>query len=85
MELTQTISALIFALILIAVVVYVVMSRFVTGPLAELKRGERVILSIGVVGICWSWCTRRWSCSSMSCSEGGDYVLRTACCVRMNA
>ena len=51
MELTQTISALIFALILIAVVVYVVMSRFVTGPLAGLKQGERIILSISVVGI----------------------------------
>ena len=51
MELTQTISALIFALILIAVVVYVVMSRFVIGPLAGLKRGERIILSISVVGI----------------------------------
>ena len=51
MELTQTISALIFALILIAVVVYVVMARFVTGPLAGLKRGERIILSISVVGI----------------------------------
>ena len=51
MELTQTISALIFALILIAVVVYVVMSRFVTGPLSGLKRGERIILSISVVGI----------------------------------
>ena len=51
MELTETISALIFALILIAVVVYVVMSRFVTGPLASLKRGERIILVVSVVGI----------------------------------
>ncbi|MCY4469337.1 MAG: hypothetical protein OXC08_11485 [Thiotrichales bacterium] len=51
MELTQTISALIFALILMAVVVYVVMSRFVIGPLAGLKQGERIILSISVVGI----------------------------------
>ena len=51
MELTQTISALIFALILIAVIVYVVMARFVTGPLAGLKRGERIILAVSVVGI----------------------------------
>ncbi len=51
MELTQTISALIFALILMAVIVYVVMSRFVTGPLADLKRGERIILAVSVVGI----------------------------------
>ena len=51
MELTETISALIFALILIAVIVYLVMSRFVTGPVAGLKRGERIILAISVVGI----------------------------------
>ena len=51
MELTETISALIFALILMAVIVYLVMSRFVTGPLAGLKRGERIILTISVVGI----------------------------------
>ena len=51
MELTQTISALIFALILMAVIVYVVMSRFVTGPLAGLKQGERIILAVSVVGI----------------------------------
>ena len=51
MELTDTISALIFTLILIAAVVYVVMSRFVTGPLAGLKRGERIILTVSVVGI----------------------------------
>lgn len=51
MELTQTISALIFALILIGVVVYVVMSRFVIGPLGGLKQGERVILTVSVVGI----------------------------------
>ena len=51
MELTQTISALIFALILIAVIVYLVMSRFVTGPLAGLKQGERIILAVSVVGI----------------------------------
>ena len=51
MELTETISALIFALILIAVIVYLVMSRFVTGPVTGLKRGERIILAISVVGI----------------------------------
>ena len=51
MELTDTISALIFALILIAVMVYVIMSRFVTGPLSDLKQGERIILTISIVGI----------------------------------
>jgi hypothetical protein len=50
-EFTDKISALIFALILMAVVVYVIMSRFVIGPTAKLKRAERLILVSGVMGI----------------------------------
>jgi hypothetical protein len=49
--LTDTISALIFALIVLAVAVYVVMSRFVIGPLGALTRAERVILSVMLVGV----------------------------------
>ena len=30
---------------------YVIMSRFVIGPLKGLKRAERIVLSLGVVGI----------------------------------
>ncbi len=51
MEFTDKISALIFALILIAVFVYVIMSRFVIGPIAKLKKAERVVLVVGVIGI----------------------------------
>ena len=51
MGFTDQISALIFALIVIGVVVYVIMSRFVVGPLTRLKRVERIVLSLGVVGI----------------------------------
>lgn len=51
MTFTDTISALIFALIVIAVIVYVIMSRFVIGPIAGLKRAERLILSVSIVGI----------------------------------
>lgn len=51
MEFTEKISALIFALIVMAVVIYVIMSRFVIGPTAKLKKAERVILLVGVVGI----------------------------------
>jgi hypothetical protein len=48
---TDQISALIFALIIIGVFVYLIMSRFVIGPLKGLKRAERIVLSLSVVGI----------------------------------
>ena len=51
MGFTDQISALIFALIVIGVFVYVIMSRFVLGPLTQLKRAEKIVLSLGVVGI----------------------------------
>lgn len=51
MEFTDTISALIFALILMAVSVYIVMSRYVIGPIARLKRAERVMLVVMLAGV----------------------------------
>jgi flagellar biogenesis protein FliO len=45
------ISALIFALILIGVVVYIVMSRFVTGPISELQRGEAIVIVASIIGM----------------------------------
>lgn len=51
MPLTDKISALIFALIVIAVLVYVIMARFVIGPVSRLTRAERAILAVSVVGI----------------------------------
>lgn len=51
MEFTDKISALIFALIIIGVLVYLIMSRFVVGPLKGLKTAERVILIVSVIGI----------------------------------
>lgn len=51
MGLTDKISALIFALIVIAVIVFLTMSRFVVGPLARLKRAERIILGVSFVGV----------------------------------
>lgn len=50
-EFTDKISALIFALIMIGVLVYLIMSRFVVGPLKGLKTAERVILIVSVIGI----------------------------------
>jgi hypothetical protein len=49
--LTDKISALIFALIVVAVIVFLTMSRFVIGPLAHLRRAERVILAVSLVGV----------------------------------
>ncbi len=51
MELTDKISALIFALIVVAVVVFLTMSRFVIGPLSRLKRAERLILGVSFLGV----------------------------------
>ena len=51
MEFTEQISALIFALIIIGVVVYIIMSKFVIGRISNLKTAERVILLISLVGI----------------------------------
>jgi hypothetical protein len=50
-ELTDTISALIFALILIAVGVYIAMSRYVIGPIERLRRAERVMLTVMLLGV----------------------------------
>jgi hypothetical protein len=51
MELTDRISTLIFALIVMAVGVYLVMSSYVVGPLAKLKRVERWIVVASLVGV----------------------------------
>lgn len=51
MGFTEQISTLIFALIFISVIVFMVMGAYVVGPVSRLKKGERIILSIGVAGI----------------------------------
>ena len=51
MELTDRIPVLIFALIVMAVSVYLVMSSYVVGPLAKLKRVERWIVVLSLVGV----------------------------------
>jgi hypothetical protein len=51
MGFTDVISVLIFALIVIAVLVYLTMSHWVVGPLAQLKRAERIILSVMLLGV----------------------------------
>lgn len=51
MGLTDQISTLIFALIVISVIVFMLMGAYVVGPVSRLKTGERIILGIGVGGI----------------------------------
>lgn len=51
MEFTDKISALIFALIILGVLVYIIMSKFVIGRIKSLKTAERIILLISLVGI----------------------------------
>jgi len=50
-DLTDQISTLIFALVVVGVLVFLTMSAYVVGPLSKLKRGEKLILSVGLVGI----------------------------------
>lgn len=51
MEFTDKISALIFALIILGVLVYITMSKFVIGRIKSLKKAERVVLLISLFGI----------------------------------
>jgi hypothetical protein len=49
--LTDHIPTLIFALIVLSVCVFVLMGAYVVGPVARLKKGERIIVGVGLVGI----------------------------------
>ena len=51
MEFTDKVSVLIFALVLISAVVYVIMSKYVVGPVVNLKSGEKIVLVISTLGI----------------------------------
>jgi hypothetical protein len=48
---TDQISALIFTLLVLAVVIYIVMSKYVIGPIKALKKAERIMLVIMLVGV----------------------------------
>lgn len=51
MQFTDQISILIFALVLLAVAIFLIMSKFVIGPLSKLKKVERIILAVSIVGV----------------------------------
>lgn len=51
MEFTDQISILIFSLVILAVTVFLIMSKLVVGPVAKLKRTEKIILGFSLVGV----------------------------------
>jgi len=51
MEFTDQISILIFALVMLAVTIFVVMSKVVVGSVAKLKPAERWILGVSLIGV----------------------------------
>lgn len=51
MGFTDQISVLIFALVLLAVTIFLVMSKYVIGPLRRLKTAERIILGASAIGV----------------------------------
>jgi len=51
MGFTDQISILIFGLVMLAVVVFLIMSKVIVGPLAKLKRTEKIVLALSLVGV----------------------------------
>lgn len=50
MEFTDQISILIFSLVMLAVAIFLLMSKVIIGPLAKLKKTERIVLSLSLIG-----------------------------------
>ncbi len=51
MVFTDQISVLIFSLIMLAVVIFLIMSKVIIGPIAKLKGVEKIVLAISMVGV----------------------------------
>lgn len=51
MGFTDDVSAVIFGLIIIGVFTFIIMARFVTGSILDLKLGERIIIFLGFIGM----------------------------------
>ncbi len=51
MAFTDQISILIFSLVLLAVAIFLIMSKVIVGPIASLKPVERWVLGSGLVGV----------------------------------
>jgi len=51
MQFTDQISILIFSLVLLAVVIFLIMSKVIVGPVARLKPVERWVLGLSLLGV----------------------------------
>jgi len=51
MGFTDQISMLIFGLVILAVAIFLLMSKVIVGPTSKLKRTERIVLSLSLVGV----------------------------------
>jgi len=51
MGFTDQISILIFGLVILAVAIFLLMSKVIVGPLAKLKTTERIVLSLSLLGV----------------------------------
>jgi len=51
MVFTDQISILIFSLVMLAVLVFVIMSKVIVGPIADLRGVEKIILVLSLIGV----------------------------------
>lgn len=51
MVFTDQISVLIFSLVMMAVVIFLIMSKVIVGPIAKLRGVEKIILALSLVGV----------------------------------
>ncbi len=51
MVFTDQISILIFSLVMLAVLVFVTMSKVIVGPVAKLRSVEKIILVLSLIGV----------------------------------
>ncbi len=51
MGFTDQISILTFSLVMLAVLIFLIMSKVVIGPVAKLKRVEKIVLVLGLIGV----------------------------------
>jgi len=51
MGFSDQISILIFALVMLGVLIFLIMSKVIVGPFAKLKRAERIVLSVSLIGV----------------------------------
>jgi len=51
MVFTDQISVLIFSLVMLAVLIFLIMSKVIVGPVAKLRGVEKIILALSLIGV----------------------------------